>query len=125
MFRVQSNVDIGWGLRVSGVLNLQSGRPYLRLAFVNGPITGRAITITADDSESLRMPSQAILDLGLQKTFGLGGNVDLDIGLQLLNALNEDAAEYFASWLLFAGQNFEPSVWVSPRRLQIKVKLAF
>ena len=125
MFRVQSNVDIGWGLRASGVLNLQSGRPYLRLAFVNGPITGRAITITADDSEDLRMPSQAILDLGLQKTFQLGSGVYCDIGLQLLNALNEDAAEYFASWLLFPGQEFEDASWVSPRRLQIKLKLAF
>ncbi len=125
MFRVQSNVDIGWGLRASGVLNIQSGRPYLRLAFVNGPINGRAITVTADDSESLRMPSQAILDLGLQKTFTLGGNVDLDIGLQLLNALNEDAPEYWSSWTLFPGQNFEPSSWVSPRRAQVKVKVSF
>jgi len=71
------------------------------------------------------MPSQAILDLGLQKTFNLGGNVDLDIGLQLLNALNEDAAEYFVTWQLWPGQDFEESVWVSPRRLQIKLKLAF
>ena len=69
--------------------------------------------------------SQAILDLGLQKTFNLGGDVGLDIGLQLLNALNEDAAEYFASWLLFPGQDFEDASWVSPRRLQIKLKLAF
>ncbi len=29
MFRIQSNVDIGWDLRLSGVLNVQSGRPYL------------------------------------------------------------------------------------------------
>ena len=61
----------------------------------------------------------------MQKTFGLGGNVDLDIGLQLLNAFNEDAVEYFSTWNLFPGQNFEPSSWVSPRRLQIKVKLGF
>ncbi len=125
MFRVQSNVDVGWGVRLSGVLNLQSGRPYLRLAQVVGPTTGQALTITADASEDLRLPSQAILDLGVQKTFSLGRNVDLDIGLQLLNALNEDAVEYYSTWTLFQGQNFEPSSWVSPRRLQIKLKLAF
>jgi outer membrane receptor protein involved in Fe transport len=125
MFRVQSNVDIGWGLRVSGVLNIQSGRPYLRLAFINGPVTGRAITLTADKSEDLRFPSQKILDLGLQKTFGLGSNVNLDIGLQVLNVLNEDAPEYWVDWILFPGEDYEARDWVSPRRLQLKFKLAF
>ena len=125
MFRVMSNVDIGWGVRASGVLNLQSGRPYLRLAQVVGPTTGAAITLTADNSDSLRMPTQTIFDLGLQKTFNLGGNVGLDIGLQLLNVLNEDAEEYYSSLTLFQGQDFQPSSWVSPRRLQIKVQLEF
>lgn len=125
MFRVMSNVDVGWGLRASGVLNLQSGRPYLRLAQIVGPTTGAAITITADNSDSLRMPTQKIIDLGLQKTFKLGGDVGLDIGLQLLNVLNEDAEEYYSSLTLFQGQDFNPSSWVSPRRLQVRVQLAF
>ena len=125
MFRVMSNVDIGWGLRASGVLNVQSGRPYLRLAQVVGPTTGAAITLTADNSDSLRMPTQTIIDLGLQKTFKVGSNVGLDIGLQLLNVLNEDAEEYYSSLTLFQGQDFNPSSWVSPRRLQVKVQLAF
>jgi len=125
MFRIQSNVDVGWGVRASGVLNIQSGRPYLRLAQVVGPATGAALTITADASEDLRLPSQTILDLGVQKTFNLGSDVGLDVGLQLLNATNEDAVEYFSSWTLFAGQDFAPSSWVSPRRLQVKLKLEF
>jgi len=125
MFRVQSNVDVGWGLRVSGVLNIQSGRPYLRLAQVVGPATGQALTITADASEDLRMPSQAILDLGVQKDFSLGGGVDLDLGLQLLNVTNEDAVEYYSAWILFQGQDFSPASWVSPRRLQVKLQLTF
>jgi hypothetical protein len=125
MFRVQSNVDVGWGLRLSGVLNLQSGRPYLRTEQVVGPTTGQAITVTADDSPDLRMPSQAILDLGVQKTFNLGKDVGLQIGLQVLNVLNENAPEYWASWNLFPGQVFEPAVWVSPRRLQLKLGIDF
>ena len=125
MFRLQSNVDVGWGLRASGVLNWQSGRPYMRLANVVGPTTGAALTVTADASDSLRMPSQTILDLALQKTFKLGGDVTLDLGLQLLNALNDDAVEYYSSWVLFPGQNFEPSSWVAPRRLVIRAQIAF
>jgi hypothetical protein len=125
MFRVQSNVDVGWGLRLSGVLNIQSGRPYLRLAQVVGPTTGQALTITADASEELRLPNQAILDVGVQKGFDLGGGVDLDLGLQMLNVTNEDAVEYYSSWTLFQGQEFSPSSWVSPRRLQAKLQLTF
>lgn len=125
MFRVQSNVDVGWGIRASGVFNWQSGRPYQRLANVIGPTTGTVITVTADTSDNLRLPSQAILDLGLQKTFQLGKGVSLDLGLQLLNALNDDAVEYYSSWVLFPGQNFEPSGWVGPRRLQLRAQIAF
>ena len=49
----------------------------------------------------------------------------LDLGLQLLNALNDDAVEYYSSWTLFPGQNFEPSSWVAPRRLVIRAQIAF
>ena len=125
MFRVQSNVDVGWGLRLSGVLNIQSGRPYLRLAQIVGPTTGQALTVTVDSSEDLRLPTQTILDVGVQKGFALGGGVDLDLGLQMLNVTNEDAVEYYSSWVLFQGQEFSPSSWVSPRRLQAKLQLTF
>jgi hypothetical protein len=124
MFRIQSNVDIGWGMRLSGVLNVQSGRPWWRTALVYTP-TFNPITITADAGDHLRLPDQAILDLGLQKTFALGKGVDFDIALQVLNALNEDAVEYWSSWRLNPGEELEGGHWVSPRRLQVKFKLAF
>jgi len=124
MFRVQSNVDVGWGVRLGGVLNIQSGRPYLRLAQVVAP-SGSAITITADASDGLRLPTQKIFDLGLQKTFALGGGVDLSVGVQVLNVFNEDAVEYYSTWTLYEGEDFTPSGWVNPRRGQIRLKLEF
>jgi outer membrane receptor protein involved in Fe transport len=121
-------VDLGWDLRMSGVLNLQSGRPYLRLAQVAGP--NGALTITVDNSDDLRMPSSAVFDLGIQKTFNTGKNTDLTIGIQVLNLFNEDAVEYFSTWNineLSDGtlQDFTPSNWISPRRAQLRVKFAF
>ena len=124
MFRVQSNVGLKWGLLASGVLNVQSGRPYLRLAQVVGPTTGQALTITADATD-LRLPSQTILDLALQKDFRIASSMNLELGIQLLNALNEDAVEYYSSWTLYPGQEFTPSGWVNPRRLQLKARLTF
>ena len=128
MFRIQSNVDVGWDLRLSGVLNLQSGRPYLRLAQVAAP--NAALTITVDNSDDLKMPSSAVLDLGLQKVFKTGKGTDLTIGIQVLNLLNEDAVEYFSTWNineLSDGtlQDYTPSNWINPRRAQIRLKFAF
>ena len=124
MFRIQSNVDLGWDLRLSGILNVQSGRPYLRLAQVVAP-NGDAITVTIDASESLRLPTSAVFDLGLQKVFNTGKNTDLTIGIQVLNLFNEDAVEYYASWQLYPGDEFTPSNWINPRRAQIRLKFAF
>jgi len=124
MFRIQSNVDLGWDLRLSGILNLQSGRPYLRLAQVVAP-NGDAITVTIDASEDLRMPSSAVFDLGLQKVFNTGKGTNLTLGVQVLNLLNEDAVEYYASWQLYPGDEFVPNNWINPRRAQIRLKFAF
>jgi hypothetical protein len=89
------------------------------------PYTFNPITITAEHGDHLRYPDQAILDLGLQKTIDLGKGVDFDIALQVLNVFNEDAAEYWADWSLTPEQELEGTWWVSPRRLQVKFKLAF
>jgi outer membrane receptor protein involved in Fe transport len=129
MFRIQSNVDVGWGLRLSGILNIQSGRPYLRLAQVVDP-NGSALTITVDNSDDLRMPSSAVFDLGVQKVFNTGRGTDLTLGIQILNLFNEDAVEYWSTWNINqlpdgTLQDFTPSNWVNPRRAQIRVKFAF
>ena len=42
-----------------------------------------------------------------------------------ITGLNEDAEEYYSTLTLFQGQEFNASSWVSPRRLQFKVQLAF
>jgi len=126
MFRVQSNVDIGWGTRLSAVLNVQTGRPWYRTQLVFGPVTFNPETIIADAGDHLRYPDQAILDVGVQKTFSLGSNVNFDIGLQVLNLLNDDAAEYWSDWRLETPEDqLQPTAWVAPRRLQIKLKLSF
>jgi len=125
MFRVQSNFDVGWGLRLSGVLNYQSGRPYMRTARLATPYMNTNITIAADVSEDLVLPSSLVLDLGLQKTFVLGKGVNFDVALQLLNATNDDTVEYWATWLLQPGEPFVPSNWINPRRLQMRLKIGF
>ncbi len=52
-------------------------------------------------------------------------NIDLTIGIEVLNLFNEDAVENFASWQLYPGDDFVPSNWINPRRAQLRVKFAF
>jgi hypothetical protein len=125
MFRIQSNVDVGWGLRLSGVLNVQTGRPYMRVAQLVGPYTFTNLRVAADVSHDLVHPTSKIIDLAAQKTFQLGKRVTFDVGIQLLNVLNDDAVEYLATWDLSPGEPFVPSGWVNPRRWQIRLKLGF
>ncbi len=42
-----------------------------------------------------------------------------------LNATNDDTVEYWATWLLQPGEQFVPSNWINPRRLQVRLKLGF
>jgi hypothetical protein len=51
--------------------------------------------------------------------------MNMELGLQMLNVFNDSSPEYYSSWALFQGQEFTPSSWVSPRRLQVKLKLMF
>ena len=129
-FRVSSNVDLGWGLRLGGVLNLQTGRPEKTARRVGVPSGGNTIFISVPYSNENRMDSQAVLDLSFGKTFALSDWGDFSILLQLLNVTNEDAVTYYQqdvppSGILPPGNDFTPSDWVYPRRLTLRLKLAF
>ena len=52
-----------------------------------------AIPLCWNDDQ--RLPSQAILDLGLGRKFPVGDRVSLNIDLQLFNLFNEDANEFW------------------------------
>jgi len=45
--------------------------------------------------------------------------------VQLLNVLNKTPTDEFESLVLAEGDDFIPSVWVKPRRLQLHVGIEF
>ena len=123
--RVSGNVDLGWQMRVGGVLNFQSGRPEKIARRVSAPSGGNTTFISVPNSDQNRMESQAILDLSLGKRFSLSDWGDLNIDLQLLNVTNESATTYYESVILPPGDDYYPVEWVYPRRLTLKLKLSF
>jgi hypothetical protein len=59
------------------------------------------------------------------KAFALSDWGDFHIDLQMLNVTNEDATTYYQSNILAPGSSYLPVEWVYPRRLTVRLKLAF
>jgi hypothetical protein len=72
-----------------------------------------------------RLSSQTLVDLRLSRTIAVGAGVQVELLLDLLNALNESAEERLADENRFS-QNFgRPSVFVDPRRAMLGVRVKF
>jgi hypothetical protein len=121
--RVQANFQLPWQMRANTLINLQSGRPYARQYQV--PTTTSPDSIMAAAGDPGRHPFQYMWDLGFGKQFGLGSGVAIQVDLQLLNVLNSTATDWFETVVLAEGDDFVPTYWVKPRRLQLHVGIEF
>ncbi len=68
---------------------------------------------------------QYLWDLGIGKRFDLGGDVGLQVDLQLFNVLNSTPTDWFETTTLAEGDVFVPNTWVKPMRLQLHVGIDF
>jgi outer membrane receptor protein involved in Fe transport len=123
MFRVQANFQLPWNMNANTMVNLQSGRPYNRLSIL--PTETRPQAVVAPAGDPGRHPFQYQWDIGVGKTFDLGGNVGLQIDLQLFNVLNDTPTDWFETTTLAEGDVYIPNTWVKPRRLQLHVGIEF
>ena len=123
MFRVQANFQLPWQMRLNTMINLQSGRPYSRLSQV--PTEGRPDAYEAPTDDPGRHGFKYLWDLGFGKSFSLGSNVRLELDLQLFNVFNSTPTDWFHTTRLAEGDEFVPSWWVKPRRLQLHVGIEF
>jgi len=76
-------------------------------------------------TDDQRHPFQYLWDIGVGKRFQLGGDVELNLDLQLLNVFNDDATDRFVTLELAEGDDFVPDRWVKPRRLMLRAGVAF
>jgi outer membrane receptor protein involved in Fe transport len=123
MLRLQTNFDLPWKLYFGASANFQSGAPYSRQIRV--PLDqGLTTVIMEPASDDRRKPFQSLLDLSIGRRFPVGGNT-FKLDLQVLNALNEDANEFFETLVLQEGDTLLPSDWIFPRRLVVRVGWEF
>jgi outer membrane receptor protein involved in Fe transport len=123
MFRLQGNVDLPWSMELTGSLNWQSGRPYNRQGRASLD-QGNVWIILEPNSDDRRLPSTFVLDLGIGKRWKIG-EMELKTDLQVLNALNEDAHQFWETQQLGPGDGYVPTDFVYPRRAVIRLGLTF
>jgi outer membrane receptor protein involved in Fe transport len=124
MLRVQANFELPWTMNLNTMINFQSGRPYSRQYYV--PTTGYPpAVIVPGGSQGLRHGFQYLWDLGIGKRFNLGGDVGLQLNLQLFNVLNSTPTDVWQTEVLEEGDEYVGYSWVKPRRLQLHVGIEF
>ena len=110
-------------LQIAGNVQYLTGAPWAASTPVSLP---QGLTrVLLETPGTRRLSSQTLVDLRLSRTISLNGVMQVDLLLDLLNALNDSAEERLADENRFS-QNFaRPSVFVDPRRAMLGVRVRF
>jgi hypothetical protein len=109
------------GLVVAGNLQYFTGVPWAATAQVSLPQGLQRVLLEPPGTR--RVSSQTLLDLRLSRTFTLAGKSQVELLLDVLNALDDHAEERLADTNLFS-QNFgRLSAFVDPRRAMLGVRV--
>jgi hypothetical protein len=109
------------GLVLAANLQHFSGKPWAATALVPLPQGDQRILLESRGTR--RLSSQTLLDLRLSRPIRLGGLTRVELMLDVLNALNENAPEDFSTDNLYSPNFAQPTVFVDPRRVMIGVRL--
>jgi hypothetical protein len=122
MFRIMGSVDVPrTGVVVAANFQHVSGKPWAASARVSLPQGDQRILLEPPGSR--RLASQSLLDVRVAKPLRFGNLVRLELVADLLNALNNTAAEALVTDNLFSPTFAQPSVFVYPRRLMVSARL--
>jgi hypothetical protein len=112
---------------IAGNLQHFSGRPWAATAIVNLPQNAEQ-RVLLEPRGSQRLPSQTLLDLRISRPFRVGRYGEIEVLLDVLNALNESAGEAITTDTL-ATETIRrvpefgvPNVFVDPRRAMLGVR---
>jgi hypothetical protein len=122
IFRVMGTVDVpGIDVVVAGNLQYFSGKPWAATAQVLLPQGDLRVLLERRGTQ--RLPAQTLLDVRVSKTISLGGQVRVDLLLDVLNALNDASVESLATDNFFSTNYGQPTAFVDPRRVMLGVRV--
>ena len=122
MFRVTGTIDVPrTGFVVGANLQYFSGKPWAATAQTTLPQGDQRILL--EPRGSRRLSSQTILDVRFSRTIRFGAVGRIELLVDVLNALNDTAAEALATDNLFSPNFGQPALFVDPRRAMLGVRL--
>jgi outer membrane receptor protein involved in Fe transport len=138
---VAGNLDTGWerallgGWQISGIITWQSGQPYsgVVLSDLNNDGNARNDLAPGTTRNQFRLDDYFSVDPRLSKSFGLGGDAELELIAEAFNVFNEDNVNgernvYYAlsGGKLVPQTNFgTPTSTAGPRIVQLAAKVRF
>jgi hypothetical protein len=115
-------VDVpGIDVVVAGNLQYFSGKPWAATAQVLLPQGDLRVLLEPRGTQ--RLPAQTLLDVRVSKEISLGGQVRVDLLLDVLNALNDASVESLATDNFFSTNYGQPTAFVDPRRVMLGVRV--
>ena len=122
MFRLMGTVDVPrTGFSIGANLQVVSGKPWAATAQVSLPQGDQRILL--EPRGSRRLPSQSLLDVRVSRPIPFGGRGRAELLLDVLNVLNDTAAEGLATDNRFSANFGLPTVFVDPRRAMLSVRV--
>ena len=124
VFKTQLIYQMPYGFLIGANFVHQTGRPWARRARV--PDLGIPTLLLAERVDgSRRLPDWNMLDVNLQKEFGLGGGAQLGLFAYILNATNASFNEDVQDRLGTSSSFGLASGFVFPRRVMLGARLRF
>jgi hemin uptake protein HemP len=126
VFRTTGAVRLPWqDILLAANLQHFSGRPWAATGLVALPQTNNQPTqrILIEPRGSRRLSSQTLLDIRIGKTLSLRRAGTIDLRLDVLNLLNDDAEEGLRSDVITAATFGQPNVFIDPRRVMLSVRV--
>ena len=125
IFRVMGSADVPrTGVVAAANLQFLSGKPWAATALINPQNAQQRVLL--EPRGTRRLSSQTLLDLRVSRTLAINRTARVELILDVLNALNDDAEEAIVGDDLFTPANFgKPSVFIDPRRAMLGVRMNF
>ena len=121
MFRVMGTVDVPrTGVVLGANLQYFSGKPWAASAQLTLPQGDQRIQL--EPRGTRRLSSQSLLDLRLSRPISVS-RARIELLVDVLNVLNDDAGEELATDNLFSPNFGLPTVFMDPRRAMVSVRL--
>jgi hypothetical protein len=124
VFRFMGSIDVPrTGVVIAANMQHYTGKPWAATTRVTLPQGLQRIQL--EERGSRRLPSQSLLDVRVSRSLPFGRAARAELILDVLNALNETAAEGIATDNFFSPNFGQPTVFVDPRRAMLSVRFTF